>query len=102
VFDNKECLIMDKLKKNAVSEIGGMIVDRIFQLTFASSESHSLKATKTMPNKLWHSRMGHLIFKNLVLMRNTNMVNSLPYIEVGVGFVKDAYQGRDTIRASRI
>jgi hypothetical protein len=45
VFDNKECLIMDKLNKNAVVERGEMIADRIFKLTFASSESHSLKAT---------------------------------------------------------
>jgi hypothetical protein len=81
VFDNKECLIMDKLNHNAVVEKGEMTEDRIFKLSFDSSNSQSLNATEEMKNKIWHLRMGHLNFQSLVLPRKHNMVNGLPYIK---------------------
>jgi hypothetical protein len=46
VFDNKECLIMDKINKNVVVARGEMTANRIFKLTFSSSESHNLKLQK--------------------------------------------------------
>jgi hypothetical protein len=52
VFDNKECLIMDKLNHNAVVAKGEMTEDRIFKLSFDSSNSQSLNATKEMKNKI--------------------------------------------------
>jgi hypothetical protein len=45
VFDKNECLIMDKLNHNAVLEKGEMTKDRIFKLSFDSSNSQSLNAT---------------------------------------------------------
>jgi hypothetical protein len=63
VFDNKECLIMDKLNKNAVVARGEMTEDRIFKLTFSSSNLHSLKAIEEVNSRLWHLRMGHLNFQ---------------------------------------
>jgi hypothetical protein len=62
VFDNKECLIMDKLNKNAVVARGEMIEDIIFKISFDSSNSHSLNVTEEMNSMLWHLRMGHLNF----------------------------------------
>jgi hypothetical protein len=62
VFDNKECLIMDKLNHNAIVAKGEMIEDIIFKLSFDSSKSQSLNATEEMNTKIWHLRMGHLIF----------------------------------------
>jgi hypothetical protein len=81
VFDNNECLIMDKLNHNAVVAREEMTEDRIFKLSFDSSKSQSLNATKEMNNKIWHLRMGHLNFQSLVLLRKKNMVNGLPYIK---------------------
>jgi hypothetical protein len=46
MFDNKECLIMNNLNKNAVVERGEMTEDRIFKLSFDSSNSHSLNVTE--------------------------------------------------------
>ena len=68
VFDNKECLIMDKLNQNAVVASGEMTKDRIFKLSFDSSNLQSLNAIEEMNNKIWHSRMGHLNFQSLVLL----------------------------------
>jgi len=82
VFDNKECLIMDKLNQNAVIARGGMTEDRIFKPSFDSSNSQRLKVTKETNSKLWHYRMGHLNFQSLVLLRKQNMVNGLPYIKL--------------------
>jgi hypothetical protein len=39
VFDNKECLIMDKLNQSAVVARGEMIEDIIFKLSFDSNNS---------------------------------------------------------------
>ena len=62
VFDNKECLIMDKLNKNAVVARGEMTEDIIFKLSFDSNNSQSLNTTKEANSKIWHYRMGHLNF----------------------------------------
>jgi len=62
VFDNKECLIMDKLNQNAVVARGDIIEDGIFKISFYSSNSHSLNVIEGMNSKLWHLRMGHLNF----------------------------------------
>jgi hypothetical protein len=69
VFDNKECLIMDKLNHNAVVEKGEMTEDRIFHISFVSSNSQSLNAKEEMNNHIWHLIMGHLNFQSLVLLR---------------------------------
>ena len=52
VFDNKECLIMDKLNKNVVVARGEMTEDKIFKLSFDSSNSQSLNTTKEENSKL--------------------------------------------------
>jgi len=82
VFDNKECLIMDKLNQNAVVARSEMIGDGIFKISFESSNSQSLDATKESNSNLWHLRMGQLNFQSLVLLRKKNMVNGLPYIKL--------------------
>eukprot|EP00253_Pinus_taeda_P001602 PITA_01602 len=79
VFDNKECLIMDKLNENEVVARGEMTEDKIFKLSFDSSNSQSFKATKKENSKLWNLRMGHLNFQSLVLLIKQNMVNDLSY-----------------------
>ena len=62
VFDNKECLIMDKLNKNVVVAIVEMTEDRIFKLSFNSSNSPSLNTIEAINSKICHYRMGHLNF----------------------------------------
>jgi hypothetical protein len=52
VFDNKECLNMDKLNKNAVVARGEMTEDIIFKHSFDSSNSHSLNVPKEMNSKI--------------------------------------------------
>lgn len=54
---------MDKLNKNAVVARGEMTEDRIFKLSFDSSNSQSLNTTEKANSNIWHYRMGHLIFK---------------------------------------
>jgi hypothetical protein len=56
--------------------------DRIFKLSFDSSNSHNLNVIEEMNNKIWHLRMGHLNFQSLVLLRKHNMVNGLSYIKM--------------------
>ena len=83
MFDIKECLIMDKLNRNLVVTVKGeMIENRIFKLTLASSESHSLKTIEKVSNKLWYLQIEHSNFKKLMLMRKINMVNDLLFLEV--------------------
>eukprot|EP00253_Pinus_taeda_P027898 PITA_27898 len=82
VFINKECLIMDKLNKNAVVARDEITEDRIFKLSFDSSNSQSLNTTEEANFKIWHYRMGRLSFQSLVLMRKQNMANGLPYIKL--------------------
>jgi hypothetical protein len=79
VFDNKDCLIIDKLNNNVVVERGEMTKDIIFKLYFDSSNSRSLNVIEEMNNKLWNLRMGHLNFQSLVLLRKHNMVNGTLY-----------------------
>ena len=62
VFDNKEYVIMDKLNQNAFVVRGEMTEDKIFKLSFYSSNSHSLNVTEEMNSNIWHLRMGHLNF----------------------------------------
>jgi len=73
---------MDNLNQNAIVAKGEMTEDIIFNLSFDSNNSQSLKATKEENSKLWHLRMGHLNFQSLVLLNKKNMVNGLPYIKL--------------------
>jgi hypothetical protein len=52
VFDNKKCLIMDKLNQNAVVARREMTEDKILRLFFNSSNSHSLNVIEEMNNML--------------------------------------------------
>lgn len=94
VFGNKECLMMDKLNKNVVVARGEMTEDRIFKLSFDSSNSQSLNTTENTNSKLWHYRMGHLNFQSLVLLRKQNMVNGLPYIKLNNDVCEECIFGK--------
>ena len=80
IFDENECLILDKGKKQVVTKVQ-MTPNKIFPIILPLITKNALRV-KHDDSLLWHLRYGHLNYKSLKVFKNKNMVIGLPIINI--------------------
>jgi hypothetical protein len=95
-FSKKECNIFDSSGKWLMG--GEMTIDNCYGLPGLTSEPHII-CNKALvdDNELWHQRLGHLNFTNMLKIAIMEIVKDLPMIEkTGKGVCGPCQLGKQT------
>ena len=79
-FDDSVCTVYDKKNKLIVAKVG-MSQNNVFPISMPLHEKIALKSEAVDESHLWHLRYGHLNYQGLQLLKQRNMVVSLPSIQ---------------------